>query len=202
MRHIALRARSILLAQNRPMSKDSSVDHAKRFCRTDVTRIGPVCSAMGLAGAQPRGRGPPPRRTVDQVCHRNRSANRRLKRVGCAVDMAGEVLQATAPNHRFDLSIEERFRRKSPGSMACADSRSRARLCQCCRSRRAKGSKPALKMRWRAWRGIKAINLVLLIRPGKPPVRHSNAPRLQNPIASQMAVMRSVSSVDTIQRQS
>ena len=167
----------------------------REICGTDVTRIGPVCSAMGRLPAR------------NPVAVRPRRAERligmpiatevqidALKRVGCAVDMAGEVLKATAPSHRFDLSIEEDFVEEIARIHGYARIPDRAPVSTLpmLQIPSSQGSKPALKNALARMGYHEAINYSFVDPAWEADFcGHSNAPRLQNPIASQMAVMRS-----------
>ncbi|MBL8520720.1 MAG: phenylalanine--tRNA ligase subunit beta [Betaproteobacteria bacterium] len=83
---------------------------ARDICGTSTTQIGPIIAARGSL----------PQNQVTQVRYKRvehligmpievRTQIETLKRVGCQVDAMEAAMQVVAPSHRFDLGIEEDF---------------------------------------------------------------------------------------------
>ncbi|MBL8513888.1 MAG: phenylalanine--tRNA ligase subunit beta, partial [Betaproteobacteria bacterium] len=182
-----------------PSSATSALEWAtsmtREICGTEATHIGPVCSALGQL---------PLRNPVTVRPHR---AERligmpiatemqidALKRVGCKVDKAGESLNATAPSHRFDLTIEEDFVEEIARIHGYARIPDRAPVSTLpmLQIPSNQGSKPALKIALARMGYHEAINYSFVDPDWETDFcGHANPPRLQNPIASHMAAMRS-----------
>ncbi len=165
------------------------------ICATPSTRIGPVTSATGRLPISVPVEVRPSR--ADQLIGMHIVPQEQvsaLERVGCKVETRGSVFQVTPPSHRFDLSIEEDFIEEIARihGYAHVPDRTPVSSLPMVSEPSTLLSKSQLKKIVSQMGFFEAINYSFVDPAWETDFcANSNPPRLLNPIASHMSVMRS-----------